>query len=87
MKKSFDTIIEKYWANLEGYYKIHAIYNHFYHDPRKVAVQEAIEHYDEDLHDQIHERAVTQFSLRPHTKKFSDFMLTFQYHEKASFCL
>lgn len=26
---------------------------------------------------------MTEFNLQPNTKKFSDFMLTFQYHEKA----
>lgn len=56
VEKQFKKIVEKYWNNLESYYKLHAIYSHYYHDPRKESVQEAIEHFDEDLHDGIYER-------------------------------
>jgi len=79
----FQMIIENYWKQLESYFKLHIIYSHFYHDPRKESVQEAIEHFDEELHDEVYDRAVTEFSLQPNTKKFSDFMMYFQYHEKA----
>ena len=43
---------------MESYYKLHSIYSHYYHDPRKEAVQEAIEHFDEDIHDQIYEKGI-----------------------------
>ena len=39
LENQFKLVIEKYYEKLESYYQIHAIYSHFYHDPRKQAVQ------------------------------------------------
>ena len=39
LENQFKLVVEKYYEKLESYYQIHAIYSHFYHDPRKQAVQ------------------------------------------------
>lgn len=75
-------IIIDFWMNLDEYYKVHAIYSVYYHDPQKRNMKIAIEQFDKKAHDRALETADKRFSERLQPDKFHDFMLKETWKEK-----
>ena len=78
----FERILEKYWNELQRWHQVVAIYSAYYHHPEKAMFQRAIEAMENDIHEQLHQRAWVNFRLEPGDKDFNDFMIKFTYHEK-----
>ena len=83
LQRTFERVIEKYWNELQSWHQIASIYSVFYHHPKKALFQRAIESMENDIHEQLHRRAVLNFKLEPGDKDFYEFIVKFTYHEKV----